>query len=491
MKWFHAIGISGKATANIAKMFQDMGWFVTGSDLQFFPPASDILKKNNINTVEGYNFIHLTRDFWKEKLNNESLDISENPDLTMIIELATPKNKEYLFAKKKNLDVRPYSNILGEYLVNKNSIVVVGTAGKTTTTSLITYLLKNLGLNPSYMIGADVKDLENSLEKHESDWSVLEGDEYYNPEITEGAKFLQYKPKYVVMTKVTWEHQDIYPSEDRYVEEFEKLAKITPKDGILLGKYGDSSIDKIFNNFEGKKIRYSYSKSQEIIPGIWNVVKDENIAKIFDDKGKEILSFKTKLLGDYNLENILSSVILLLNIPELESRVEEIRSKLPTLIENFQGPKKRLEILFDSEKFTVIDDFGVVPERAFNSLNTIREKFPKSYIMAIYEPNSASRQNRNNLFNEMYKNSFQNADLVILPEFSTFNEDLLSSQEMEQKLNELKFTVKSIKTEDMKSYIKDVTGKISDRHCVIVFFSSYRMTEIASYTVNLLSVNLK
>src|SRR5687768_13496658 len=128
LKWFHAIGACGKATAPITKMFKDMGWFVTGTDAQFSPPASDILTDNKIPFVEGYHFSHMTRSFWEEKLKtdkweegnakfwleNGELNIADKPDLALIVESATSKNKEYMYAKVQGIDVRPYSQILGE-----------------------------------------------------------------------------------------------------------------------------------------------------------------------------------------------------------------------------------------------------------------------------------------------------------------------------------------------------------------------------------------
>src|SRR5204863_9531808 len=128
------------------KMFKDIGWFVTGSDLQFNPPASDLITRAEIPFVQDYHYSHLTRKFWEDKLGS-SLNIPDVPDLCLVVEHLSARNREYMFAKNKGIDVRPYSQILGEYLVKPESIVVVGTAGKTTTTGLLINIFHKLGLN--------------------------------------------------------------------------------------------------------------------------------------------------------------------------------------------------------------------------------------------------------------------------------------------------------------------------------------------------------
>ncbi|MDQ7021461.1 MAG: Mur ligase domain-containing protein [Candidatus Dojkabacteria bacterium] len=164
-KWFHATGVCGHATAAVTKMFKDMGWFTTGSDISFNPPAVDILDDAGIHYIEGYHYTHLTKEFWEKELSTE-LNINDKPDLALIVESATSKNNEYRYAKINKIDMRPYSQILGEYLIKDNSIVVAGSAGKTSTTSLIEFLLEKLDLDPSYMIGGTMVDNPGESKKY-------------------------------------------------------------------------------------------------------------------------------------------------------------------------------------------------------------------------------------------------------------------------------------------------------------------------------------
>ncbi len=478
MKWFHAIGICGKTTSNVALMFRAMGWFVTGSDSQYFPPVSTMLQKENVPTAEGYHFSHLTKEFWIEKLGIKPEDwkTSDVPDLCLIVESATSKNKEYLFAKKRNIPVKPYAQILNEYLVKPESVVVIGTAGKTTTTALITSILQKLELNPSYMIGAEVIDFKESLVNTDSNWSVIEGDEYYSLELSKGAKFLEYKPKYLVITNIGWEHQDIYPTQERYIEEFKKCVELVPTDGVIIAKAGDKNIDEVVGSAKCNVIRYSSKNFKDA----WKVEPGE-INRISDDKNNEVMSFKTDLIGDYNLENILASVILLKflsNSGKLQNLDFDV--EIPHMIASFKGPKKRLEMLYKSEDLMVIDDFGVAPSRAMNSLATLRQYYPNKdlKLLAIFEPNSGSRPKDESLFKQMYKDAFKDASEVIVPDLSSANEDLASTEEVTSRLKELGFNAHHVASADLQMYLTEVVKGIR-QPLMVVFFSSYRLTEAA------------
>ncbi|MEO6729169.1 MAG: Mur ligase family protein [Candidatus Dojkabacteria bacterium] len=487
-KWLHIIGVCGKATANIAKEFQTMEWFVTGSDNQYLPPASDILEENKINTVEGFDFKHLTKSYWSEKLRitNDELNINEDPDLVLFISHLTTKNKEYLYAKKRNLDIRPYAKILKQYLIKPESVVVIGTAGKTTTTSLITFLFQKLGLNPSYMIGADVVDIPDSLKITDTQWSVIEGDEYHNPdpEVEGKAKFLEYKPQYLVITKIGWEHFDIYPTQEKYIEEFKKAVEIVPEVGIIIAKDGDKNIDAVLKAAKAKVIKYKARNSnEEIQKGTWSVFKKNNEYIIEDGRGFEILRFQTELLGEYNLENILAAVILVCNLPaasipnEIMMRGTGNLKDIAQFISEFHGVKKRLEHVYKSENLIVIDDFGIAPDRAKNSLETIHERYPSYKIVSIFEPNAGSRPGDKKAFDKAYKDSLNLSELVIIPDLSEVTPGLATSTDMAEWLNGLNVNTKHVPNSELLEFLKQ-EAEVHKEKLIIVFFSTYKLTTI-------------
>lgn len=491
-KWFHLIGVSGKTTANIAKVFKQMGWFVTGSDNQFLPPASNILEDNKINFVEGFSYRHLDRDFWSEKLNEKLDSIGDHPDLVLFISHLTSKNKEYLYAKKLGLDIRPYSRILKEYLIKEESIVIAGTAGKTTTTALITFILNNLQFNPSYMIGADVIDFDDSLKITDSNFSVIEGDEYHNPdaEIEGKAKFLEYKPKYLVLTNIGWEHQDIFPTQERYIEEFNRLVKLVPTDGVIVASSDDDNIKKALIGAKAKVIFYTFVDNLEsqnnLEEGTWSVLKHEDsVYRIFNGEKEAVLEFETGLIGEYNLENILASVALILNLPSSIIPVDTIREGTRNIeiiknsIETFRGPKKRLEILFKSDNLVIVDDFGVAPQRAKNSLHTLFSYYPEYKIIAVFEPNSASRPSNRDELKSLYKDIFQDIELLVIPELSNFDESYSSSEMLVEVFNELGINSIHLKNSEINDHLDKVISDNSEQRYLVIFFSSYRLTKIA------------
>lgn len=487
IKWFHAIGVCGKTTSNIALMFKKMGWFVTGSDSQFFPPASTFLEKQNIPVVEGYHFTHLNRDFWednqvvKDIYSEEITQVRNHPDLCLIVESATSKNKEYLYAKTLGVDVRPYAEILSEYFIRPNSIVVVGSAGKTTTTALVTTILINLGLDPSYMIGAEVLDFELSLVKNNSRWSVIEGDEYYNKDLSKGAKFLQYSPKYLIITSLGWEHQDIYPSKEIYLEEFRKAVRMVPADGAVLAPAEVSEIDKVLSEFSDKRI-IRYKNTDAPKTGIWCVVENKKIFSVFDPNGILCLTFTTSLLGKYNIENICGAVALAFNSAEILEQsgisIDELKLKLVESIQNFKGPKKRLEILFKSENTIVIDDFAVAPERIINTIKTLKSEFPEFQIVTVFEPNSGSRPADSVTFKQMYKSAFLNTLRVIIPSLSNVDTSIASTDAFVTGLNSLGYNALHVDNSEIKNYLQADRQSSTEKY-IYLFCSAYRLSEVA------------
>lgn len=496
-KWFHAIGVCGKTTANIAKAFSDMGWFVTGSDMQYLPPASELLKQSNVHTVEGYDYRHLTREFWEKELRASSheLSIGEQPDLGLVMSFLTPKNKEYRYAKLHNIDIRPYAKVLSEYLIKENSIVVVGTAGKTTTTALATYVLEKLELNPSYMIGAEVANFEDSVRINDSKWSVIEGDEYHSPEIEGHAKFMEYKPKYLVITNIGWEHQDIFPTQESYINEFKKLVELVPTDGLIVAKANDENIDKALINARCKVVRYSIAKG-ELREGIWTISYEIDEHKLLgghdyrisDNQGNEVFSGITNLIGEYNFENILAVGTLVSNIPEVKEllRSHMFSNFFEICVKEFKGAKKRLEVLYESEDVTVVDDFGVAPSRAKNSLKTLKDYYQDYKIIGVFEPNSGSRPKDLEIFNKIYKDAFTNADEIIIPDLSSFKDEFIDSQEMIKRLKDLNVNVTYVESEQLVSQLESRI-KDKDTKVLVVFFSSYRLTQIAQKLVSSLN----
>lgn len=480
--WLHIIGICGKTTSLVAKMFQDEGWFVTGSDHQYYSPASDFLIKNKINHVEGYDYKHLTKSFWRNKLNE--FDVTDHPNKVIFVESITPHNKEYMFAKNKGLNPSPFSEVLGDHLVKNNSVVVVGTAGKTTTTAAIVSTAIKIGLDPSYMIGAEVIGLEDSIKNSTTDFSVIEGDEFYNVHLTKGAKFLKFKPRWGLITSLGWEHQDVYPSQELYLDAFRQFVKLIPNNGFLIFDAEDKFSNIITK--ESNKTCFSYSSIKNDITSNYQFdfsFDGNQTSIIIFQQNIKLAAINTKLIGEYNIKNLVATFILFNEISKLDKFKSIDLDQVAKRISEFKGVKKRLEILqttnVKDHQIIIIDDFGVTPTRAKNSLTTLRNRFKNCKIIAIFEPIAGVRIKNKDSFLKEYSNTLNDADLIIIPELSSFNEDLLSSEELVTWMSDIGLRAKYVSNTDLIKFLDEMIMN-SNSDIVICFFSGYRLTSIAN-----------
>ncbi|MDQ7021462.1 MAG: Mur ligase family protein [Candidatus Dojkabacteria bacterium] len=315
----------------------------------------------------------------------------------------------------------------------------------------------------------------------DSKWSVIEGDEYHNIKLANGAKFLEYKPDYVIITNIGYEHFDIFPTKENYIEEFGKLKNVISKKGFFIVKNNDENIEKALEGSQNKIIRYG--KKGEVSDYQYETsITKEGLSsfKLFKDNELKIEG-ETKLMGTYNIENMLAAYALLDNlslIGKLETQEDELISFLKENLPKFNGIEKRLQILNSTENFIVIDDYGVAPSRAINSINTLREYYPEFKVTAIFEPNSGSRTKDKKLFMDSYKGVFSNVDEVIIPTLSTAKDEFAGVDEFMSWFNELGFNSIHIASEDILNYLQN---KFKDKKekPLIVFFSANRLTQVA------------
>src|SRR3989344_6101553 len=244
-KRIHFIGICGVAMSALAAAFHKEGWEVSGSDVGFFPPISDYLKNNNISFYPGW--------------HPEKMAESGDPDIIVVGNVASSTNAEFIYARKNNLNYKSYPEVIAEYIVQNNSAVCAGTYGKTSSTALLTFILKKAGVNPSYMFGGLSLNLPvsakiNSAENKDG-WSVLEGDEYKTARWDSRPKFKLYSPTHLLLTSVSWDHADIYPTEETYLQAFKDLVGMIPASGLIAACVDDLKIKNVLtNNIGGAKV---------------------------------------------------------------------------------------------------------------------------------------------------------------------------------------------------------------------------------------------
>ena len=242
-KRVHIIGIAGVATCALAIAFHKAGVKVTGSDKGFFPPVSIELEKQGIDFYAGW--------------HPEKMSINGAPDLIVAGASGTsPSNPEILYAKENKIPILSFAEAIGKFFVQKNSIVVAGTWGKTSSAALLSHILLQADFDPSYMFGGISLSHESAAHLGKSDWSVFEGDEYQAAIWDKKAKFFYYKPTHLLLTAVSWDHADLYPTEKSYFEAFEKLVKGMPRGGFIVAHKGGPSVEKTLATSKSKIVWY-------------------------------------------------------------------------------------------------------------------------------------------------------------------------------------------------------------------------------------------
>ncbi|HSR89011.1 MAG TPA: Mur ligase family protein [Candidatus Udaeobacter sp.] len=409
-KHIHFIGICGVAMSALAIAFHKEGWEVTGSDVGFFPPISDYLKNNNISFYPGW--------------HPEKMTANGNPDIIVVGNVAGSANPEFIYARKNNLNYKSYPEVIAEYIVQKNSLVCAGTYGKTSTTALLTLILEKAGINTSYMFGGLSLNLPNSAKiiprlggedlddqptptppKRGIDgWSVLEGDEYKTARWDSRPKFKLYSPTHLLLTSVSWDHADIYPTEETYLQAFKDLVGMIPNNGLIVACTDDLKIKNVLksNTNETKIVTYGknepadycYANLKQTSAGISFTIKHQS---------KETV-IHAPVLGEHMAENICGAFAL-----AKEINIDE--EVIINTIAEFKGIKRRLEKRSEG-KIAIYDDLGHSPTKAAATLKTLRDIYPTNKIIAIFEPNTGNRKSQSA---PSYANAFNNADEVIIP----------------------------------------------------------------------------
>ncbi len=377
-KHIHITGICGVATSAIAIAFHDKGWKVTGSDKGFFPPVSTELEKAGIPFYAGWH---------PENIGT--------PDFIMTGGGGTsPSNPEIIYAKEKNIPVFSYAEILQKYFIKKNSIVVTGTWGKTTISALLSFILIQAGMDPSYFTGGlSLSHKTGALS--DSNWSVIEGDEYQVSISDKRPKFVYYSPTHLLLTSVSWDHADLYPTEEAYFNEFSKLIKNIPESGIIVACADNEGVKKVI----GKREILSYGKADADYS--YGSVEHTKDGLSFSINNKHRIT--SPMLGRFNAENLTAAFAMAHSIGINPQVIIEA-------ITDFKGIKRRLEKRLDGE-VTVLDCHAPTPEKASSVLESIREVYDKK-IITVYEPNIGGRQRESS---GKYDGAFKNADIIIIP----------------------------------------------------------------------------
>ena len=384
----HFIGICGVAMSALALAFHKQGYKVTGSDKGFYPPVSTHLKTAGISYYPGWHVDKMTKD--------------GNPDLVIVGNVASSTNPEWLYVQEQKLEYKSYPEAIAKFFLKNKSIVCAGTYGKSTTSALLSWILTDSKLDPSYMFGALAWDGFDSAHIGSGDYSILEGDEYKTARWDNRPKFKSYSPTHLLLTAISWDHADLYPTEESYFNEFNDLLNMIPETGLIVANTDHLGVKKTLKPYALSLTPITYGKNTQDYR--YHSLTQTKDGLTFSIANKDnTYSIQSPLLGEYMAENITGAFAMAHKIGIASKDI--IKS-----IQSFQGMKRRLEKRHKGT-ITVFDDIAHSPDKAKATLNTLRKVYD-GQIIAIYEPNGG---NRRAAAIPQYQNAFANADTVIIP----------------------------------------------------------------------------
>lgn len=388
----HLMGICGTAMASLAGLLQDMGYKVTGSDSNPYPPMSTQLESLGIQIQKPYSADNL----------------KHHPDFVIVGNVISASNPEAQEMVRLNLPFCSLPQAMGEVVIaDRNSFVIAGTHGKTTTTSLMSWVAEKAGLAPGFLIGGIPKNFSKSFRVPQKQTFVIEGDEYDTAYFDKVPKFIHYKPQQVILTSVEFDHADIYADFQAVKNAFIRLMGLIPATGNLV-YWGDDAAVKEVSAHCGipNKFSYGFKSDNDFVCEI--VSENEKTIEIsISFKGQKLGQFQTDMSGRYNLLNA-TAVIALAHLNKMD--LNSVAQALAT----FQGVKRRQEVIAEPRGITIIEDFAHHPTAVRETVLGIQKKYHNRKVFSIFEPRSAT--SRRKVFQKDYIEAFMQAHEIILAE---------------------------------------------------------------------------
>ncbi len=401
-KHIHLIGICGTAMASLAGMLAQRGFRVTGSDAAAYPPMSDFLKSLGIP---------VSQPFAVENL-------SPAPDLVVVGNAMSRGNVELEHVLDHRIPFCSMPQLLhDEFLKRKEVIVVAGTHGKTTTTSMLSWIFEHAGLNPSFLIGGIAENFGRSFQLKDGKHFIIEGDEYDTAFFDKGPKFLHYFPDAVILTSVEFDHADIYKNLDEVETAFKRLVNLVPRRGKIVAFDRGESIERCVARAFCPVERYGTGAQSAWGVADVKLQPDQSLWTVIRN-GAKFAEFAFPLGGDYNIWNATAATAIATHygIP-----LDSIAGALAS----FKSVKRRLEVKAEINGITIIDDFAHHPTAIAATLKALRARYPGRRLWAILEPRSNTL--RRNVFQNDLAESLAVADEIVIA--NVFKSDAIPEKE--------------------------------------------------------------
>jgi UDP-N-acetylmuramate: L-alanyl-gamma-D-glutamyl-meso-diaminopimelate ligase len=387
----HLIGIAGTGMGSLAGLLKAAGHDVRGSDEHVYPPMSTQLREQDIPVFEGFRPENLD---WK-------------PDRVVVGNVCRKDHVEVLAAAERQLALYSFPSLLADlFLQDRTSVVIAGTHGKTTTSSIVAHLLNDAGRDPSFLIGGVPLNFRQSWRLGRGPEFVVEGDEYDTAFFDKGSKFFHYRPHTAILTSVEFDHADIFRDEEAVKAAFRKFVTLIPEDGNLLvcaASPGALDVARV-----ARCNVTTYGRPGSGADWIFEVAARSSGGRAVLDiarRGERVLSLETSLAGIYNKENLVGAVAAasILGV-DLQAIARASR--------RFQGVKRRQEVRGIASGVTVVDDFAHHPTAIRETVLALKGRYGPGKLIAAFEPRSAT--SRRAVFQHEFADALSVADEVVL-----------------------------------------------------------------------------
>ena len=371
---------------SVAAALQNRGYTITGSDQNVYPPMSDFLIKNNINVSVGH----------------DENNIPDKVDLVVIGNAMSRGNVEVESVLNRKIPYTSLPELIKRYfLQGKRNIVITGTHGKTTTSSIIAHLLNDNGLNPNLMIGGIPLDIGEGGRFTESEFFVIEGDEYDTAFFDKRSKFVHYMPEIVVVNNIEFDHADIFNNIEEIKLSFKRMLNIVPENGIVFVNGDDNDAVEVTENCRAPVIKVGANDNCDF------KIENLNLESFNSSFSINENSYKLPMDGEFNVRNAAMAIAVSDFLKIDQQNIIESVSK-------FSGIARRQELRGEEKNVKVIDDFGHHPTAIAATIGALKQRYPDSKIWAIFEPRSNT--SRRNLLQSELEDSLSQADGVIISE---------------------------------------------------------------------------
>lgn len=375
----HFIAIGGSAMHNLAIALHRKGYIITGSDDEIFDPAKSRLE--NLGMLP-------------DEIGWFPSRISKELDAVILGMHAKEDNPELKQAKELGLKIYSYPEFLYEQSKDKTRVVIGGSHGKTTITAMILHVLHKTGVDADYMVGAQLEGFDVMVKlSHEAKFMVIEGDEYLTSALDKRPKFHVYKPDIALLSGIAWDHVNVFPTFDNYIEQFRIFTRMIPSGGSLVYCAEDETVKQVSQSAgEGVALKPYFLPDFFVQNGITFISHGDNITEL-------------KIFGRHNMQNLEGARLVCESIGVSSQDFYKA-------IASFSGASKRLELIAKDESRAIYKDFAHSPSKLKATINAVREQFPQRKLIACMELHTYSSLNTE--FMKEYRNTMNEADVAIV-----------------------------------------------------------------------------